>query len=122
MILLECVRYQSERDESERDGRSDLRWMVKVCEKESCRRCVKRDQVLGTCGELDPFVSIPDEGDMAFLRKKVKSGAAVGKLVLLQVIKAKDLKLGTRRKLRLRMNFAKTLDFHSSKNNVLIFC
>ncbi|GJW71875.1 hypothetical protein Tco_0128792 [Tanacetum coccineum] len=41
-------------------------------------------QVLGTCGELDAFVSIPDEGDMAFLRKKVKSGAAVGKLVLLQ--------------------------------------
>ncbi|GJW37125.1 hypothetical protein Tco_0060045 [Tanacetum coccineum] len=29
-------------------------------------------QVLGTCGELDAFVSIPDEGDMAFLRKKVK--------------------------------------------------
>ncbi|GJZ63581.1 retrovirus-related pol polyprotein from transposon TNT 1-94 [Tanacetum coccineum] len=42
-------------------------------------------QVLGTCGELDAFVSIPDEGDVAFLRKKVKSGAAVGKLVLLQV-------------------------------------
>ncbi|GJY85454.1 putative reverse transcriptase domain-containing protein [Tanacetum coccineum] len=40
-------------------------------------------QVLGTCDELDAFVSIPDEGDMAFLRKKVKSGAAVGKLVLL---------------------------------------
>ncbi|GJV01411.1 hypothetical protein Tco_1334980 [Tanacetum coccineum] len=40
---------------------------------------------VGTCGELDAFVSIPDEGDMAFLRKKVKSGAAVGKLVLLQV-------------------------------------
>ncbi|GJV67524.1 putative reverse transcriptase domain-containing protein [Tanacetum coccineum] len=39
--------------------------------------------VLGTCGELDAFVSIPDEGDMAFLRKKVKSGAAVGKRVLL---------------------------------------
>nr|GFB76209.1 hypothetical protein [Tanacetum cinerariifolium] len=34
---------------------------------------------------MDAFVSIPDEGDMAFLRKKVKSGAAVGKLVLLQV-------------------------------------
>ncbi|GKC22009.1 putative reverse transcriptase domain-containing protein, partial [Tanacetum coccineum] len=32
---------------------------------------------IGTCGELDAFVSIPDEGDMAFLRKKVKSGAAV---------------------------------------------
>ncbi|GKD37582.1 hypothetical protein Tco_1257789, partial [Tanacetum coccineum] len=85
--------------------------------------------VLGTCDELDAFVSIPDEGDMAFLRKKVKSGAAVGKLVLLQVfvqswlivgvfylvdfsfdllltvIKAKDLELGTRRKLRLRMKF-----------------
>ncbi|GKE35127.1 hypothetical protein Tco_1454449, partial [Tanacetum coccineum] len=42
-------------------------------------------QVLGTCGELDAFVSIPDERDMAFLRKKVKSGADVGKLVLLQV-------------------------------------
>ncbi|GKA70441.1 putative reverse transcriptase domain-containing protein [Tanacetum coccineum] len=42
--------------------------------------------VSGTCGELDTFVSIPDEGDMAFLRKKVKFGAAVGKLVLLQVI------------------------------------
>ncbi|GKD08777.1 putative reverse transcriptase, RNA-dependent DNA polymerase [Tanacetum coccineum] len=40
--------------------------------------------VLGTCDELDAFVSIPDEGDMAFLWKKVKSGAAVGKLVLLQ--------------------------------------
>ncbi|GKB60478.1 hypothetical protein Tco_0916664 [Tanacetum coccineum] len=72
-------------------------------------------QVLGTCDELDAFVSIPDEGDMVFLRKKVKSGAAVGKLVLLQVIKAKDLELETRRKLRLRMNFVKTLDFHSSK-------
>ncbi|GJS96257.1 putative ribonuclease H-like domain-containing protein [Tanacetum coccineum] len=46
---------------------------------ESCR------QVLGTCGELDAFVSIPDEGDMPFLHKKGKSGAAVGKLVLLQV-------------------------------------
>nr|GEV26578.1 hypothetical protein [Tanacetum cinerariifolium] len=41
--------------------------------------------VLGTCGELDAFVLIPDEGDMAFLRKMVKSGAAVGKLVFLQV-------------------------------------
>ncbi|GKE24055.1 hypothetical protein Tco_1435567, partial [Tanacetum coccineum] len=40
--------------------------------------------VLGSCGELDDFVSIPDEGVMAFLRKKVKSGAAVGKRVLLQ--------------------------------------
>nr|GFA11569.1 DNA-directed DNA polymerase [Tanacetum cinerariifolium] len=39
---------------------------------------------LGTCGELEAFVSIPDEGDMTFLRKKVKSRAAVGKLVLLQ--------------------------------------
>ncbi|GJU74684.1 hypothetical protein Tco_1266089 [Tanacetum coccineum] len=46
----------------------------------------RRLEVLGTCGELDALVSIPDEGDMAFLRKKVKSGAAVGKLVLLQVI------------------------------------
>ncbi|GJR00337.1 hypothetical protein Tco_0523321 [Tanacetum coccineum] len=43
------------------------------------------EPVLGTCVELDAFVSIPDEGDMTFLRKKVKSGAAVGKLVLLQV-------------------------------------
>nr|GEV79388.1 reverse transcriptase domain-containing protein [Tanacetum cinerariifolium] len=42
-------------------------------------------KVLGTCVELDAFVSITDEGDMTFLRKKVKSGAAVGKLVLLQV-------------------------------------
>ncbi|GJS12781.1 hypothetical protein Tco_0407253 [Tanacetum coccineum] len=42
-----------------------------------------RLEVLGRCGELDPFVSITDEGDMAFLRKKVKSGAAVGKLALL---------------------------------------
>ncbi|GKF23595.1 hypothetical protein Tco_0075917, partial [Tanacetum coccineum] len=41
--------------------------------------------VLGTCDELDAFVSIPDEGDMAFLQKKVKSGAAIEKLVLLQV-------------------------------------
>ncbi|GJT16597.1 hypothetical protein Tco_0875303 [Tanacetum coccineum] len=41
--------------------------------------------VLGTCGELDAFVSIPDEGDMTFLHKKGKSGAAVGKLVLLHV-------------------------------------
>ncbi|GKC41378.1 hypothetical protein Tco_1059100, partial [Tanacetum coccineum] len=40
-----------------------------------------------TCGELDAFVSIPDEGDMAFLQKKVKSGAAVGKRVLLQLVK-----------------------------------
>ncbi|GKB33237.1 putative ribonuclease H-like domain-containing protein [Tanacetum coccineum] len=45
----------------------------------------KHVNVLGTCGELDAFVSIPDEGDMTFLRKKGKSGAAVGKLVLLQV-------------------------------------
>ncbi|GJX93982.1 retrovirus-related pol polyprotein from transposon TNT 1-94, partial [Tanacetum coccineum] len=44
-----------------------------------------RLEVLGTCGELDAFVSIPDEGDMTFLRKKVKSGAAVEKLVLLQL-------------------------------------
>ncbi|GJT70284.1 putative reverse transcriptase domain-containing protein [Tanacetum coccineum] len=64
-----------------------------------------KKKVLGICDELDAFVSIPDEGDMAFLRKKVKFGATVGKLVLLQVIKAKDLELGTRRKLRLRMNF-----------------
>ncbi|GJX10734.1 hypothetical protein Tco_0200593 [Tanacetum coccineum] len=44
--------------------------------------------VLGSCDEFDGFVSIPDEGDMAFLRKKVKSGAAVGKRVLLQIIMA----------------------------------
>ncbi|GJS31731.1 putative ribonuclease H-like domain-containing protein [Tanacetum coccineum] len=75
----------------------------------------------GTCGELDAFVSIPDEGDMAFLPKKVKSRVVVGKLVLLQVIKAKDLELGTRRKLRLRMNFVKTLDFYSSKTMSLYF-
>nr|GEV76901.1 zinc finger BED domain-containing protein RICESLEEPER 2 [Tanacetum cinerariifolium] len=43
------------------------------------------DKSLGTCGELDTFVSIPGDGDMAFLRKKIKSGAAVGKLVFLQV-------------------------------------
>ncbi|GJT51973.1 mutator type transposase [Tanacetum coccineum] len=47
-------------------------------------------QVLGTGGELDAFVSIPDEGDMAFLRKKVKSGAAVGKRVFLQMDTAYD--------------------------------
>ncbi|GKE50362.1 hypothetical protein Tco_1481620, partial [Tanacetum coccineum] len=45
----------------------------------------KHVNVLGTCGELDAFVSIPDEGDMTFLHKKGKSGAAVGKLVLLHV-------------------------------------
>ncbi|GJX13097.1 hypothetical protein Tco_0204855 [Tanacetum coccineum] len=45
-----------------------------------------RLEVLGTCGELDAFVSIHDEGDMTFLRKKVKSGAAVGKRVLIQVL------------------------------------
>ncbi|GJV25845.1 putative reverse transcriptase domain-containing protein, partial [Tanacetum coccineum] len=44
----------------------------------------------GTCDELDALVSIPDEGDMAFLRKKVKSGAAVGKLVLLHVFPFKS--------------------------------
>ncbi|GJR56114.1 hypothetical protein Tco_1406635 [Tanacetum coccineum] len=82
----------------------------------------KHVNVLGTCGELDAFVSIPDEGDMTFLRKKGKSGAAVGKLVLLQVIKAKDLELETkRRKLRLRMNFVKIIDFHSSKTMSLYF-
>ncbi|GJZ01600.1 hypothetical protein Tco_0519561 [Tanacetum coccineum] len=45
-------------------------------------RTVSRS-VLGTCGELDALVSIPDEGDMVFLWKKVKSGAAAGKLLLL---------------------------------------
>ncbi|GJW31219.1 putative reverse transcriptase domain-containing protein [Tanacetum coccineum] len=40
---------------------------------------------------------------------------------LLTVIKAKDLELGTRRKLRLRMTFVKTLDFHSSKTMFLYF-
>ncbi|GJZ68306.1 putative reverse transcriptase domain-containing protein [Tanacetum coccineum] len=43
-----------------------------------------------------PFVSIPDEGDMAFLRKKVKSKAAVGKLVLLQSVSKTDNTLITR--------------------------
>ncbi|GJR44084.1 hypothetical protein Tco_1312187 [Tanacetum coccineum] len=78
-------------------------------------------QVLGTCSELDAFVSIPDDGDMAFLRKKVKSEAAVGKRVLLQVNKAKDLELGTRRKLRLKMIFVKAHDIHSSKTMFLYF-
>ncbi|GJU90949.1 hypothetical protein Tco_1303372 [Tanacetum coccineum] len=45
-------------------------------------------QVLGTCVELDALVSIPYEGDMAILRKKVKSRAPVGKLVLIQIIMA----------------------------------
>ncbi|GJT76568.1 hypothetical protein Tco_1043293 [Tanacetum coccineum] len=75
--------------------------------------------VLGSCGELDDFVSIPDEGVTAFLRKKVKSGATVGKRVLLQVIEAKDLELGTRRKLRSRMTFVKTNEFHSSETMLL---
>ncbi|GKB17655.1 hypothetical protein Tco_0851578 [Tanacetum coccineum] len=48
----------------------------------------------GTCGELDAFVSIPDEGDMTFLRKKGKSGAAVGKLVLLQLNSPQYIGLG----------------------------
>ncbi|GJZ84549.1 hypothetical protein Tco_0649888 [Tanacetum coccineum] len=43
----------------------------------------RRLEVLGTCGELDALGSILDEGDMTFLRKKVKSRAAVEKLVLL---------------------------------------
>nr|GEU92412.1 hypothetical protein [Tanacetum cinerariifolium] len=47
--------------------------------------------VLGTRGELDGIVSIPDEGDMAFLRKNVKSGAAVGKHVLLQHAQPEDI-------------------------------
>nr|GEY81313.1 hypothetical protein [Tanacetum cinerariifolium] len=38
----------------------------------------------GSYGELDGFVSILDEGDMAFLQRKVKSGDAVRKRVLLQ--------------------------------------
>ncbi|GJV43339.1 putative reverse transcriptase domain-containing protein [Tanacetum coccineum] len=38
-----------------------------------------RIEVLGTCDELDAFVSILDEEDMAFLRKKVKSGAAASR-------------------------------------------
>ncbi|GJW63134.1 putative reverse transcriptase domain-containing protein [Tanacetum coccineum] len=38
--------------------------------------------VSSSCDELDALVLIPDEGDMAFLRKKVKSGATVGKRVL----------------------------------------
>ncbi|GJR43793.1 hypothetical protein Tco_0950898 [Tanacetum coccineum] len=39
-----------------------------------------------SCGELDAQPSPPDEGVMTFLRKKVKTGAVVGKRVLLQVI------------------------------------
>ncbi|GJR00249.1 zinc knuckle CX2CX4HX4C containing protein [Tanacetum coccineum] len=38
-----------------------------------------------SCGELDAQPSPPDEGVMTFLRKKVKTGAVVGKRVLLQV-------------------------------------
>ncbi|GJX10235.1 putative reverse transcriptase domain-containing protein, partial [Tanacetum coccineum] len=49
--------------------------------------------IWGSYGELDGFVSIPDEGDMAFLRKKVKSGAVVGKHVLLQVERYGSVKL-----------------------------
>ncbi|GJV34998.1 hypothetical protein Tco_1407475 [Tanacetum coccineum] len=37
-----------------------------------------------SCGELDAQPSPPDEGVMTFLRKKVKTGAVVGKRVLLQ--------------------------------------
>ncbi|GJX69102.1 ribonuclease H-like domain-containing protein [Tanacetum coccineum] len=47
---------------------------------------VNRHKVLDSCDELDGFVSIPDEIDMAFLWKKVKSVVAVGKRVLLQII------------------------------------
>ncbi|GKC11963.1 hypothetical protein Tco_1008745 [Tanacetum coccineum] len=39
-----------------------------------------------SCGELDAQPSPPDEGVMTFLRKKVKTGAVVGKRVLLQVL------------------------------------
>ncbi|GJU00428.1 hypothetical protein Tco_1110766 [Tanacetum coccineum] len=40
-------------------------------------------QVLGTCDELDAFVTISDEGVMVFLRSKVNSGVAVGKHVFI---------------------------------------
>ncbi|GJV50195.1 uncharacterized mitochondrial protein-like protein [Tanacetum coccineum] len=53
---------------------------------ELIQEITKKQKVLGSCDELDGFLSIPDEGDMTFLRKKVKSGAAVGKRVLLQVL------------------------------------
>nr|GEW17191.1 subtilisin-like protease SBT1.3 [Tanacetum cinerariifolium] len=60
---------------------------IVICDRGISPR-IQKSQVVkeagGTCGELDAFVSIPDEGDMAFLRKKVKSGAAVRKLVLPQ--------------------------------------
>nr|GEY17728.1 RNA-directed DNA polymerase, eukaryota [Tanacetum cinerariifolium] len=60
---------------------------------------------------VDGFVSIPDEGDMAFLRKKVKSEAAVRKRVLLQVV--------------LRRNFlsskdSSTSDLHASWYDAII--
>nr|GEV83515.1 integrase, catalytic region, zinc finger, CCHC-type, peptidase aspartic, catalytic [Tanacetum cinerariifolium] len=44
------------------------------------------DLLTGACGELDGFVLVSDEGDMAFLRKKVKSEVTVGIRVLLQVL------------------------------------
>ncbi|GJS33393.1 hypothetical protein Tco_0531775 [Tanacetum coccineum] len=78
-------------------------------------------RVLGSCDKLEGFVSILDEGDMAFLWKKVKSGAAVGKRLLLQVIKDKDVELGMRRNLRLKMIFVKAHDIHSSKTMFLYF-
>ncbi|GJU05807.1 hypothetical protein Tco_1122237 [Tanacetum coccineum] len=45
-----------------------------------------RSRARASCGELDAQPSPPDEGVMTFLRKKVKTGAVVGKRVLLQVI------------------------------------
>nr|GEU40496.1 putative reverse transcriptase domain, ribonuclease H-like domain protein [Tanacetum cinerariifolium] len=39
--------------------------------------------VLGSCGELDGFVSIPDEGDMAFLRKKIEADDQAIQTILL---------------------------------------
>ncbi|GJW62472.1 hypothetical protein Tco_0111807 [Tanacetum coccineum] len=44
------------------------------------------DGMRASCGELDAQPSPPDEGVMTFLRKKVKTGAVVGKRVLLQVL------------------------------------
>ncbi|GJV51393.1 hypothetical protein Tco_1447134 [Tanacetum coccineum] len=54
---------------------------------------IRKDKAVSTtytlrasCGELDAQPSPPDEGVMTFLRKKVKTGAVVGKRVLLQVL------------------------------------
>ncbi|GJY37218.1 hypothetical protein Tco_0422596 [Tanacetum coccineum] len=64
------------------------------------RKSIGLEMVLGpendraSCGELDAQPSPPDEGVMTFLRKKVKTGAVVGKRVLLQVIML-NLKVGS---------------------------